>query len=101
MKVHITRDAESDLVTARRYYAAIDSALGERFLDDFDAVIDRLAVFPDGAPPVEGFTALRRTRMRRFPYGVFYTRAGEAELIVVRVLHTRRDQPAALEGPST
>lgn len=81
MKVRTTRDAASDLVSARRYDAATDPVLRERFLDDFDVMIERIVVFPDSAPPVEGFSALRRTRMRRFPYGVFYTRAGAEKLI--------------------
>ncbi len=80
------------------YYVRLDPELGTRFLHDLVAAIDRIAMFPQGAPPVDGFEHLRRGRMRRFPYGIFYRSPTDGDLMVVRVLHTRRDTPAALEG---
>lgn len=80
------------------YYVRLDPEIGTPFLRDLDAVIDRIAMFPQGAPPVDGFEHLRRARMRRFPYGIFYQLPTNGSLLVVRVLHTRRDTPGALEG---
>ncbi len=91
MTVRLTARAISDLTDARDHYESIDDALAERFLDQVDIAVERLLAFPHGAPPVEGFPDVRRARLRRFPYGVFY-RVDEAGILILRVLHTRRDR---------
>lgn len=98
MRIRLTAHAVVDLENAHDYYFAIDPELGHQFLSDVDAAMERLETFPAGAPSVEGFHDLRRARMRHFPYGVFYQHspAGK-DLLVVRVLHARRDHPPALE----
>jgi toxin ParE1/3/4 len=96
VRVRLTPQAVADLEHARDHYAAIDLALGERFLDDVDAAIGRLTMFPAGAPPVSGFDNLRRARMRRFPYGIFYRESPTEEVIVVRALHTSSDRQRTL-----
>lgn len=83
--------AVADLRRARDHYAAIDPALSEDFALAFDAVLERVRIFPHGAPPVDGIPGLRRARMRRFPFGVFY-RDTDEPVIVVRVLHNARDK---------
>lgn len=90
MTVRLTERAVVDVAAARNHYRAIDEDLGRRFLDQFDGVMDRLAMFPNGAPPVDGFPDVRRARMRQFPYGVFY-RNDQGDILVIRVLHTRGD----------
>ena len=90
LKVLLGEHAVDDLRRARDHCSAIDPALGDDFADAFDAVVERMRIFPHGAPPVDGFAGLRRARMRRFPYGVFYRDSGEP-LVVVRVLHHARD----------
>ncbi len=82
--------AVDDLRRARDHYSAIDSALSDEFAHTFDAVVERIQMFPHGAPPVDGLPGLRRARMRRFPYGVFYRDADET-VMVVRVLHNARE----------
>ncbi|MGB4777146.1 type II toxin-antitoxin system RelE/ParE family toxin [Microbacterium sp.] len=79
-----------DLDDAREHYRTIDESLEERFLDQLDRVMQRLVTFPNGAPPVDGFAGVRRARMRQFPYGIFYAVDDEG-ILVLRVLHTRRD----------
>jgi plasmid stabilization system protein ParE len=90
VKVLLGEHAVDDLRRARVRYEAIDPALSDDFAAAFDAVVERMRIFPHGAPPVDGFPGLRRARMRRFPYGVFYRDADET-LVVVRVLHHARD----------
>lgn len=92
MTVRLTPLAVSDLGQIRAHYRDIDESVELRFLDQFDLVIDRLITFPNGAPPVDGFPGVRRARMRRFPYGVFYRLDG-FDILILRVLHSRRDQP--------
>lgn len=88
-----------DLRRARDYYARIDPALSEDFADALDTVMTRIEAFPHGAPPVDGFPGLRRARMRRFPYGVFYrdTPGQDSVILVVRVLHGSRDTSRHLD----
>ena len=98
MTVVLGEHAIDDLRRARDRYAQVDPALSERFADAVDAVIARIMAFPHGAPPVDGFPGLRRARVRRFPYGVFYRDSpdGDPVILVVRVLHGSRDTSAHL-----
>ncbi len=93
MTVVLGEHAVDDLRRARDHYAGIDPALSENFADAFDTVIARIRAFPHGAPPVDGFPGLRRARMRRFPYGVFYRDTPDQDpvILVIRVLHGSRD----------
>ena len=96
MNVQLTPLAIRDLDHALDYYARVQGALADRFLSELENVIERLQMFPAGAPPVEGFDDLRRARMRSFPYGVFYQYTpAEDALVIVRVLHSRRGAPDA------
>lgn len=98
MRIRLTARAVIDLENARDYYSAVDPELGHRFLNDVDAAMERLENFPAGAPPVESLADLRRARLRHFPYGIFYQRLPSADgLLVVRVLHARRDHPSAVD----
>lgn len=84
--IRFTSRAVVDLEQAHDYYAAINPQLRDRFLEELDTVVERLEMFPAGAPPVDGFDDLHRARMRRFPYGVFYRYSpGEEGLLVVRM----------------
>jgi plasmid stabilization system protein ParE len=94
--IRFTRLAVSDVTEIRDRYEGVDELLEQRFLDQLDVVMERLLAFPMGAPPVDGFPGVRRARLRRFPYGVFY-RADDGDIIVLRVLHTRRS-PTGLDS---
>lgn len=91
MKVRLAARAVSDLEQAADHYDGQVAGLGAEFLRAFDTALERLQLFPEGAPPVDGFPGVRRARVRRFPYGVFYRPEAE-ELIVLRVHHARRDR---------
>lgn len=88
----------ADVEEAYDYDAGIDPELSTRFADGVDAAIERIVMFPRGAPAVEGFDRLRRARMRRFPYGIFYQHTSAGDLLVIRVLHSGRHHPGSLEG---
>lgn len=94
----VSSHAVSDLEHAHDYYLAdTGAALGGRFLDDVDALIERIEMFPAGAPPVDGFSDLRRARLRHFPYGIFHRHDPSTdELLVLRILHRRRGKAAPL-----
>lgn len=99
MTVVVGELAVEDLRRARDHHARIDPALSQKFAHAFDTVVSRIRAFPHGAPPVEGFPGLRRARMRRFPYGVFYLDVPDQDLVilVVRVLHSSRDASRHLD----
>lgn len=90
VRIVLGEHAVDDLRRARDHYAAIDPTLSDDFASAFDVVMERIRIFPRGAPPVDGFPGLRRARIKRFPYGVFYRDTDET-VIVVRVLHNARD----------
>lgn len=88
--VRISEHAAEDLRQAHHHYKAIDPSLSTAFSAAVDPVIDRIRTFPQGAPPVDGFPGIRRARVRRFPYGVFYRNIDQSTVLVVRVLHSAR-----------
>ncbi len=75
---------------------APDAAL--QLLDEFEAALDRVARRPGIGSPryAHLLQGLRFWRLRRHPYLVFYVdQPGFVD--VLRVLHSARDIPAALE----
>lgn len=96
--VVLSGHAVDDLTEARDHYASIGPELGDDFMAAIDAVMERISVFPNGAPSVSGFPGLRRARVRRFPYGVFYRPGVNGPSVVIRVLH-RAQSSAGLETP--
>ena len=97
MKVRFTSRAADDLESALTHYGQVGHDVDTRFRLDFDSALERMVMFPNGAPPVEGFPGLRRARMRRFPYGIFY-RPTVDTLVVIRVLHSKMERTRALPG---
>lgn len=93
--MRFTALAVVDLEAAVLYYSEISPELGLQFRAELDSAIERIRMFPRGAPTVDGFPGLRRARMRRFPYGMFY-RPGVEESVVIRVLHSKREQDTEL-----
>ena len=93
--VVVRPEAAEDLREAREHYLGIDPALARGLGEEFSLVVERLEMFPSSGRPVEGVDGVRRARMRRYPYGVFYRLADPDEVRILRVLHTRRDVDSA------
>lgn len=91
--------AVADLRAARDRYADVSAELADAFGEAFGRVVERLTAFPRSGTFVEGFDDLRRARVRRFPYGVFYRLTEPAEVRIIRVLHDRQDRPRAPDHP--
>lgn len=89
VRIVLGEHAVDDLRRARDHYSAIDPTLSDDFAAAFDVVVERIRIFPHGAPPVDGFPGLRRARIRRFPYGVFYRDTDEAVIVLRVLLHAR------------
>jgi len=80
--------AESDIDHAARWYDDRQPGLGLRFLDALDKVFARIRVVPMQFPTVS--THVRRALLHTFPYAVYF-RVTDETLIVLAVLHLRRD----------
>jgi plasmid stabilization system protein ParE len=81
--------AVADIQAARKYYEEASPGLGENLAIALDQLFARLQAFPRSAPLVAGYEPVRRARLRRFPYAVFY-RPDLTRIEVLRVVHTAR-----------
>lgn len=78
---------------AFRWYEEQRSGLGVEFARDVDRQAGSLKRFPNAFPVV--FEDARRTILKRFPFGVYYT-VEEARIVILAVLHLKRDVLALL-----
>jgi plasmid stabilization system protein ParE len=81
--------------------AAEHPEAGARFLDEFDAVVDRLLQFPELARVwqtnrPDALSTVRRLVMRGFRVSIFY-RPTKTTIEVLRVLHHSQDALPLLE----
>jgi toxin ParE1/3/4 len=95
--VRFARPAVADVEAARDYYEAIRDDLAVEFRDELEVVLERLTTFPLSGRPVAEIRGVRRARLRRFPFSIFYSVTSEA-IEVVRVLHGAR-QVALADDP--
>jgi toxin ParE1/3/4 len=80
--------AEADLEDAARWYEDERAGLAERFLSDVDRTFARIRERPFQFPTVTG--ELRRALLHAFPYAVYF-RASDQAVVVLAVLHLRRN----------
>ena len=87
MNVRVLEVAQQELDEAVSYYNGQVAGLGDAFLLETVAAIERIRQFPDAWHPLgEG---VRRCRLRRFPYGLIY-HADETGVLLIAVAHTHR-----------
>lgn len=90
MILSLSAGAERELVEATRYYAQQGSlAIGEAFVLEFERCCVTLLERPQLGVVFHPSPAIRRLRMRRFPYGIFYDVQGTT-LRVLAIAHERR-----------
>ncbi|WP_249138365.1 type II toxin-antitoxin system RelE/ParE family toxin [Phenylobacterium montanum] len=88
MRVRFTSAAEAELAEAVDWFGRRSPAAAKRFLDEFDALTERLAANPRQFPIVE--QDARRAGFRHFPYAlIFAIRSGEVR--VFACFDARRD----------
>lgn len=87
MNVRVLAVAQRELDDAVVYYNQQQPGLGNAFLAETVAAIDRIRRFPRGWHPLG--PELRRCLLRRFPYGVIYRVENEGVLIVA-LAHVHR-----------
>ena len=84
----IKPEAEDDLAEAYRWYEERRTGLGDELLLCVEAAIEAARREPERAPVMSG--DVRRTLIRRFPFGVFYLVELD-RLVVLAVYHSSRD----------
>lgn len=80
-------EAETDLAEGRDWYEGRQAGLGAEFLAAVDVVFDHIREFPKLY--AAGYKDVRRVRMKRFPY-VVYFRTTSRSVEIVAVLHGSR-----------
>ena len=84
----LTPDAETDIADARSWYESKGVGLGDQFVLNIEAALDRIKLIPRGGKEVE--PGVRRAGVRRFPYGVFY-RIDPDQIAIFAVYHSKRN----------
>ena len=87
MTVRVLEVAQQELDEAIAYYNSQAPGLGDAFLLEAVAAIDRIRRFPQAWHPLGEST--RRCRLRRFPYGLIY-HEDKGEVLIVAVAHSHR-----------
>ena len=80
--------ARLDMIDAQDWYEREAPGLGERFRAEVDFQVRRIAENPLHFP--EMLADVRRARLRRFPYGLFFRALPEA-VFVIACFHSSRD----------
>jgi len=86
-RIVLTPDADADIGAVFSWYHNIDPALASRFLSESRTTMDRIARFPFRFSRVNGI--IRRARLKRFPYGIYYS-LNHNEVLITAILHRRR-----------
>ena len=87
MNVRVLEVAQRELDEAISYYNGQVPGLGDAFLLETVATIERLRQFPHGWHPLS--EKVRRCRLRRFQYGPIY-QTEENGILIVAVAHSHR-----------
>jgi toxin ParE2 len=87
MKVRFLLPAQYELDEAIEYYNSEVPELGNAFLLETLAVMERICQYPEGWHPLSPNT--RRCRLRRFPYGIVYAML-DGGIVILAVAHLHR-----------
>jgi toxin ParE1/3/4 len=88
MRYRLLSIADAELAEAAKWYEAQAPGLGQEFLNEFEAVMQRIMRFPDAWTRIG--ERHRRCLFRRFPYAVLYSQMGD-EIRVAGVIDLRID----------
>ena len=88
MKVEDHPAVEAELRQIRRYYEDRSPGLGTEFIGEFERQVLAPAATPERWMVVTA--DLRRCLMRRFPYIIYFRRAGAERIRITVVKHQRR-----------
>ena len=81
-------EAEADLVDAQSWYERQREGLGDEFLECVGEALQKIELMPELHRII--FHGVRRAQTRRFPFTLYY-RIEADQVVVIGVLHSRRD----------
>ncbi|MBJ7413349.1 MAG: type II toxin-antitoxin system RelE/ParE family toxin [Phenylobacterium sp.] len=80
--------ARIELIAAQDWYEQASPGLGRAFRNEVDREIGRILENPRRFPAI--LRDVRRARLRRFPYGLFF-REREGSILLIACFHGSRD----------
>ena len=81
-------EAETEFAQAIEYYEEKEEGLGYDFAVEVYITIERIFAYSKAWPILEG--EIRRSLVKRFPYGILYAEE-DKEIFIVAVMHLHRD----------
>ena len=90
-EIRLTDEAEEDVKSAFQWYELKSYGVGHRFLLSLEACFSAVTRTPLGFQKIH--REIRRTLLKRFPYGVFYV-VDRHQLVIIAVMHHKRSQAA-------
>jgi plasmid stabilization system protein ParE len=81
-------EARNELDETYSWYETQQIGLGDDFLEQVEAALDRICKMSESYPAV--YRDVRRSIVRRFPYTIYY-RIVSSRVIITAVFHGRRD----------
>lgn len=81
-------EAQVDLFRARDWYENQQPGLGRAFVDAVDETLEQISATPEGYVVI--LKGVRRRKLRRFPYLVYYRLLND-RVEIIGVLHGSRD----------
>lgn len=88
LPIRVRALAEDDIQHARDFYEKRSSGLGARFMERLRVALERIQFMPEAYG-----IASKNVRVKvldKFPYVIYY-RIAQSEILVLAVLHGRRD----------
>lgn len=90
LAILVKPEARTDVATAARWYRDLNPDLAGRFLIAVGAAVTDAATHPTAHPLVDVDTGTRRSRVRGFPYRVFYL-VELTRVVIIAIAHDKRD----------
>jgi hypothetical protein len=87
MKYGFHPEAEAEFLDAIEYYEGCKPGLGYDFAIEVHSTIENILSYPNAWSILED--DIRRCQIRRFPYGIVYSRDGDV-IFVLAVMHLHR-----------
>ena len=91
MKLRILSEAEEEAHASAIWYDEQLVGLGDDFLDELSAALQKIEETPNRFPPLETAKSkqVRRCRLTRFPYLIIFEIL-DSEIVVLAVAHSQR-----------
>jgi plasmid stabilization system protein ParE len=87
LRVEFRPEADLDVLEARDYYERQRETLGDQLVDELKKVVSLIVANPELFAVI--FRSVRRTKLRRFPYVVYY-RPFADRIEILAVIHGSR-----------